>query len=350
MARADLKVTCAPRESTFVISNSPRYGHSAGKRLLVLALLLVFTATLALSKAFAKTDSTAAQDQTKIAVSSSLVLLPVNVTDSRGAFVAGLKQENFHVFEEGQPRNLTVFDDRDTPVSVGLIVDHSRSMGAKLAGVVEAVNSFAHSSNRQDEMFVVDFNDGVSIELMRGKAFSNDPKELEEALNAVSARGRTALYDAVSEGLRHLQYSRLDKKALIIISDGGDNASHLKYSQVLEQARQSQAVIYSIALLGSDNEEENPNLLKRLCKDTGGVAYFPTKSESVATVSAAIARDLREQYMLGYPPQNVNHTDTFRKVEVKVTAPGQGRLHVRTRPGYSPTPEKQPTAQLEPGT
>jgi len=320
------------------------------KRLRLLSLFLVFSAVLAFSSYFSNDQSVSAQDQTKIAVSSSLVLLPVNVTDSRGAFVAGLRREDFHVFEEGQPQELTVFDERDTPVAVGLVVDHSRSMGAKLAGVVEAVNSFAHTSNPQDEMFVVDFNDEVSIELMKGKAFSSDPKELEEALTAVSARGRTALYDAVSEGLRHLQYSHLEKKALIIISDGGDNASHLKYSQVLAQARQSQAVIYSIALLGSDNEEENPNLLKRLCKDTGGIAYFPGQGESVATVSAAIARDLREQYMLGYPPQNVNRTDAFRKIEVKVTAPGQGRLRVRTRPGYSPAPEKQPAAQLEPGT
>jgi Ca-activated chloride channel homolog len=332
-----------------MISNSLRRGHHMVKRLMFLALFLTLTAVLVFSSSLPKDRSSAAQDQTKIEVSSSLVLLPVNVTDSRGAFVVGLKREDFHVFEEGQPQNLTVFDERDTPVTVGLIVDHSRSMGAKLAGVIEAVNSFAHSSNPQDQMFVVDFNDDVSIELMRGKAFSNDPKELEEALNAVSARGRTALYDAVSEGLRHLQYSYLEKKALVIISDGGDNASHFKYPQVLAQARQSQAVIYSIALVGSDNEEENPNLLKRLCKDTGGIAYFPAKGESVATVSAAIARDLREQYTLGYPPQNVNRSDAFRKVEVRVSAPGQGRLRVRTRPGYSPVPEKQPTAQLEPG-
>ena len=321
-----------------------------GKPLMLLGLFLMFTSALVFSSSLPNEQSVAAQDQTKIVVSSSLVLLPVNVTDSRGVFVSGLKREDFHVFEEGQPQDLTVFDERDTPVTVGLVVDHSRSMGAKLAGVIEAVNSFAHSSNPQDRMFVVDFNDDVSIELMRGKAFSNDPKELEEALKAVSARGRTALYDAVSEGLRHLQFSRLEKKALIVISDGGDNASHLKYSQVLAQARQSQAVIYSIALLGSDNEEENPNLLKRLCKDTGGIAYFPAKGESVATVSASIARDLREQYMLGYPPQNVNRMDAFRKIEVKVIAPGQGRLRVRTRPGYSPAPEKQPGAQLEPGT
>jgi len=165
-------------------------------------------------------------------------------------------------------------------------------------------------------------------------------------LEPFSARGRTALYDAVSEGLHHLQYGHPEKKALIIISDGGDNASHLKYSQVLAQARQSQALIYSIALVGSDNEEENPGLLRRLCKDTGGIAYFPRAGESVTNVSTQIARDLREQYTLGYAPPNMKRADAFRKIEVKVGAPGRGRLHVRTREGYSLAAVKQPTAQL----
>jgi VWFA-related protein len=284
--------------------------------------------------------------QTKIAVSANLVLLPVKVTDARGTFVSRLKMEDFRVFEDGQLQKLTVFEEGDTPVTVGLIVDHSRSMGAKLPDVVAAVTSFALSSNSQDEMFVVDFNDDVLIELMRGKAFSNDAKELAEALKAVSARGRTALYDAVSEGLHHLQYGHLEKKALVIISDGGDNASHLKYSQVLAQARQSQSLIYSIALIGSDNEEENPGLLRRLCKDTGGIAYFPRAGESVTNVSTQIARDLREQYTLGYAPQNMKRADAFRKIEVKVGAPGRGKLHVRTREGYSLAAEKQPTARL----
>jgi VWFA-related protein len=289
-------------------------------------------------------------DQTQIVVTANLVLLPVKVTDARGTFVPGLKLQDFGVYEDGQLQKLTVFEEGDTPVTVGLVVDHSRSMGPKLPDVIIAVSSFAHSSNPQDEMFVVDFNDDVSVELMRGKAFSNDAKELEEALKAVSARGRTALYDAVSEGLHHLQYGHLEKKALIIISDGGDNASHFKYSEVLAQARQSQSLIYSIALVGSDLEEENPDLLRRLCKDTGGIAYFPREGESVANVSQEIARDLREQYTLGFVPQNIKRADVFRKIEVKVTAPGHGRLRVRTRQGYSLAEEKQPTAQLGLGT
>ncbi|GAC1670075.1 MAG: hypothetical protein PVS2B2_00310 [Candidatus Acidiferrum sp.] len=198
-------------------------------------------------------------------------------------------------------------------------------------------------------MFVVDFNDDVTVERLNGKEFSNDAQELSEALTAVSARGRTALYDAVSEGLLHLVEGHLEKKALVIISDGGDNASHIKYAKVLAQARQSQVVIYSIALVGSDQDEENPGLLRRLCKDTGGIAYFPRKGESAADVSAEIARDLREQYTLGFAPQNMKRKDAFRKLEVKVTAPGHGRLRVRTRQGYSPSAEQQSAAERGPG-
>jgi Ca-activated chloride channel family protein len=331
------------------ISNSCRHLLNGGH--LFLVPLLFFLGLAGTPRSFSTEHHPAnVGGQTKITVTSNLVLLPVKVTDESGTFAPGLKLQDFRVFEDGQPQKLTVFEEGDTPVTVGLVVDHSRSMGPKLPDVLIAVSSFAHSSNPQDEMFVVDFNDDVSVELMRGKAFSNDAKELEEALKAVSARGRTALYDAVSEGLHHLQYGHLEKKALVIISDGGDNASHLKYSQVLAQARQSLSLIYSIALVGADLEEENPNLLRRLCKDTGGIAYFPRAGESVADVSAEIARDLREQYTLGYVPQKVKSADTFRRVEVKVSALGHGRLRVRTRHGYSPAAEKQPTAPLASGT
>ncbi len=317
---------------------------------LSLALFLSFASVLWFSPSLA-TDRLppGGEAQAKIAVSANLVLLPVKVTDGRGAFVPGLGRQDFRVYEDKQLQELTVFEEGDTPVTVGLVVDHSRSMGPKLVGVVAAVHSFAHSSNLRDEMFVVDFNDDVLIELMKGKAFTNDPKELEEALTAVTARGRTALYDAVSEGLHHLQYGHLGKKALIIISDGGDNASHLKYSQVLAEARQSQTLIYAIGLVGADDKEENPGLLRRLCKDTGGIAYFPPEGESVAKVSTEIARDLREQYTLGYTPQNMQRVDAFRKIEVKVTAQGHSSLRVRSRPGYSVAAEKTPTVQLGPG-
>ena len=318
---------------------------------MILAPFLFFAGVLGFSPYLGSERSQADREaQAKIAVSANLVLLPVRVTDKRGTFIAGLKLQDFQVYEDRQIQELTVFEEGDTPVTVGLVVDHSRSMGPKLRDVITAVSSFAHSSNPKDEMFVVDFNDDVLIELMKGKAFSNDPKELEEALRAVTARGRTALYDAISEGLQHLQYGHLGKNALVIISDGGDNASHLKYSQVLAQARQSQTLIYAIALVGAEDNEENPKLLRRLCKDTGGIAYFPKEGEPVAQVSTEIARDLREQYTLGYKPQNLQRTDTFRKIEVKVTAQGHGSLRVRTREGYSLGAEKSATAKLGSGT
>jgi Ca-activated chloride channel family protein len=321
------------------------YKHFLQRRPLFLASLLFFLGIVSSSQYPLTVSSALVGGQAKIAVTANLVLLPVKVTNARGTFVSGLKLQDFRVYEDGKLQNLTVFEQGDSPVTVGLVVDHSRSMGSKLPGVVIAVSNFAHSSNPQDEMFVVDFNDDVSIELMKGKAFSSDAKDLEKALTAISARGRTALYDALSEGLKHLQYGRWGKKALIVISDGGDNASHLKYSQVLAQARQSQVLIYSIALLGAQEEEENPKVLQRLCKDTGGVAFFPGPKDRVADISREIARDLREQYTLGYVPQNSNGAGSFRKIEVKVTAPEYGKLHVRTRPGYSLTADKQATSQ-----
>jgi len=334
----------ASRESLFVsfILDSSKY--LLERRRFFLAPLLLFVGIAGSSQ------SPMVGGQANIAVVANLVLLPVKVTNARGTSVSGLKAQDFRVYEDGKLQNLTVFEQGDAPVTVGLVVDHSRSMGSKLLGVVIAVSSFAHSSNPQDEMFVVDFNDDVSIELMSGKAFSSDVKDLEKALTAVSARGRTALYDAVNEGLNHLQYGHWGKKALIVISDGGDNASHLKYSQVLARARQSQALIYSIGLLGAEDEEENPKALQRLCKDTGGVAFFPGPKDRVADISKEIARDLREQYTLGYVPQNLSGGGSFRKIEVKVTAPDYGKLHVRTRAGYSPAPDKQPAAQPRSGT
>ena len=270
-------------------------------------------------------------------VNTQLVVLPVRITDANGDFISGLGQDNFRVYEEGRLQRISLFQQEDTPVSVGLVVDHSRSMGPKLAEVTAAIVAFAKSSNPQDEMFVVDFNDSVSLELPGGNPFTHDPADLARGVETVSARGQTALYDAVNEGLNHLRSARGDKRALIIVSDGGDNASQHKYADVLALARQSQTVIYSIGLLGDTAEEENPKILQRLCDDTGGIAFFPAVGESVAKVSERIARDLREQYTLGFAPDmgHGKHDDHFRKIEVKVNAPGRGKVHVQTRRGYS---------------
>jgi VWFA-related protein len=272
--------------------------------------------------------------QSPIVSKAELVVLPVSVTDGSGNFISGLNAQNFRVYEDGKLQKISMFQDGNDPVTVGLIVDHSRSMGPRLPEVAAAVSDFAQSSNSQDQMFVVDFNDDVSVELLNGKPFTNNAHELEKAVSAVRARGRTALYDAVAEGLLHLQLGHWDKKALIIVSDGGDNASQQKLSQILAMGRKAQVVIYSIGLMDEDGDE-NPEALRRLSKDTGGIAFFPTSSEGVAEVSQQIARDLREQYTLGFIPETTGAADSIRHLRVVVTSPGHGRVHVRTRPGYS---------------
>ena len=282
---------------------------------------------------------TAPPASSAISVQTELVVLPVNVTDAKGNAVLGLREEIFRVYEDGRLQKIALFQQGDTPVTVGLIVDHSRSMGSQLPEVADAVSSFARSGNPRDEIFVVDFNDDVLVELLNGKPFTDDPKELAKAVFSVRARGRTALYDAVAEGLLHLQLGHYEPKALIIISDGGDNASVQKLPQVLELARKSQVVIYSVGLIGDDGEVD-PGVLRRFAKATGGVAYFPDSKNTVASISTQIARDLREQYTLGFAPEKANDAHAFRKLEVKVSAPGQGKLHARTRSGYSAAEDK----------
>ncbi len=280
------------------------------------------------------------QRASPLVAKTELVVLPVSVTDSSGAFVSGLSAESFRVYENGRLQKVTAFQDGDTPVTVGLIVDHSRSMSPKLSEVAGAVTAFAQSSNPQDEMFVVDFNDEVSVELLDGKAFTHDPHELGKAVFAIRARGRTALYDALAEGLLHVQLGQWDKKALIIVSDGGDNASQQKYPRILASAQRSQVVIYCVGL-ADDEEEENPDVLRRLSKATGGIAFFPTSSQGVAEISRRIARDLREQYTLGFVPEQAGSGDSFRHLTVKVSASGHGKLQVRARPGYFRTEQQQ---------
>lgn len=314
-----------------------------GRCLFTAALLLCARTGFAQSKSQPAPPASSA-----ISVQTDLVVVPVSVTDSKGSAVLGLTEQNFRVYEDGRLQKIAMFQQGDTPITVGLIVDHSRSMGTQLNEVADAVSSFAQSGNPRDEMFVVDFNDDVSVELLNGKPFTDDPKELAKAVFSVRARGRTALYDAVAEGLLHLQLGHYERKALIIISDGGDNASQQKFAQVLALAQKSQVVIYSIGLI-SDDGEVNPAVLRHFSKATGGIAYFPDRTNTVTSISTQIARDLREQYTLGFAPEKANNSHAFRKIEVKVSAPGKGKLRARTRTGYSASEDKPAGAQSAKG-
>jgi VWFA-related protein len=250
--------------------------------------------------------------------------------------VAGLTQESFRIFENGRPRPVSAFHHGEGSMTLGLIVDRSQSMRPKTQALLAAVTSLLRTSRTDDELFAVDFNDDVSFALAPGRPFTNDAGELGAALSAVRAEGRTALYDGVAAGLEHLERGHGQRHALVLVSDGGDNGSHRKYAEVLALARRSDAVIYAIGLMASSpaEEQEDAGLLQRLCRDTGGVAHFPKTDAEIAAASAMVASDLREQYTLGFVPAERTDGRAFRKIEVTASAPGLGRLRVRTRSGY----------------
>src|SRR4051812_16670733 len=235
--------------------------------------------------------------QPPISVTSTLVVLPVRVTDDQGNSIFGLAEKDFRVYDEKQPQKLALFEQDDAPVSVGLIVDHSASMRTKLPRVINAVSAFVATSNPKDEMFAVNFNDRISIAPKQN--FTNDPEVIEQALGSIAPTGRTALYDAVAQGLLRLQTGRWPKKALIVVSDGGDNASSYNKTELITLARKSQVSIYSIVLTDNVGDDQNPKALRQLAKETGGAAFAPQIPEKVMDMFSVIARDLREQYIIG---------------------------------------------------
>jgi len=275
--------------------------------------------------------------QAVFSVHVETVAVPVTVTDRQGHHVSGLTRSDFHVLEDGRPRAITVFDHGDIPATLGVVVDRSQSMRPKRAALDGALEEILATMRPADRLFGVVFNESAALVPLGGGAFTSDPKRLLMAVTAVPAEGRTALYDGVAMALEHLERARSAKSAIVVISDGGDNISRDTYSDVLALARQSQAVIYAIGLLGTPpaTEEENAGLLRRLCKDTGGVAYFPRTLHETTAAAREIASDIREQYILGFSPGPRTEGGAYRKIEVTVSAPGERRLRVRARAGYT---------------
>jgi Ca-activated chloride channel family protein len=277
-----------------------------------------------------------AQDQSKpYAITSqvNLVTLPVTVRDSKGRFVSDFEASNFRVFEDGQQQEVSVFRKDDIAVTVGLVVDHSGSMAAKEEEVADGAQTFVQASNPQDREFVVNFADTVTLGLPPNVAFTSNINMLQNALSAVNANGETALYDAVAVALEKMQKDPLDKKVLLLISDGGDNMSKHTFAQVLQMAQASNVIIYTIGLFDEQSADTNPKVLKRFADETGGYAYLPNSPKEVRDVCRQIAEDIRHQYTLGYTPTDAGHSG-YRKIRVTASAPGHGKLFVRTRSGY----------------
>lgn len=273
-------------------------------------------------------------DPYRISVNVDLVVLHATVRDRRGRAVSELRKQDFAVYEDGVRQEIRVFQHEDVPVTVGLVIDHSGSMGPKLDDVIAAASTFVRSSNPEDEMYIVNFNERVSLGLPGPMRFTNRLDELESAILKTPATGQTALYDAIGEALNRLQQGGRQKKVLIVISDGADNASKLALPQVLLKAGTSSAQVYAIGIFDAADPDRNPRVLRRLARATGGEAYFPSRLSEVVPICEQIARDIRTQYAIGYVPASAAQPGSYRSIRVVATAAGQGKLSVRTRTGY----------------
>jgi len=262
-----------------------------------------------------------------------LVLLDVAVKDRRGGFVAGLTKDNFTILENGAPQRITVFANEDVPVTVGILVDESRSMLPKHNDVLSAAGAFIQTSNPRDEVFVLNFNDDVKRGLPGATLFSDNIDQLRAALDRGAPRGMTAFNDAVVEGLRQLELGRRDKKALVAISDGGDNASRHTRAEMFDMVDRSIATIYTVGLLEPTNPDWNPGILKSLANVSGGEAFFLEGPSGMTAVCEDIAKEIRTRYTIGYQPPLNNH-GSLRRIQVRVSAPGRSSLSVHTRTRY----------------
>jgi VWFA-related protein len=275
------------------------------------------------------------QDAPTFSASSELVVLHVTVRDKKGAYVAGLEQSAFNVIEDGRAQTVSHFTDADTPATIGLLIDSSGSMYQHRPLTIAGATAFATSSHPQDEIFAIAFNEHITPVLPPTSPFTNDGTILGQALERnISSRGRTALYDAIAGGVDYLSRGTRERKVLVLLSDGGDNASRTTRDDAVHKAQASNAVIYTIGLIEPHSRDANPKLLKELSFASGGEFYRPRDSDGIADALAKIARDIRHTYTIGYTPTNTARDGAYRSVRVVVTAPPGRPLIVRSRTGY----------------
>ncbi len=279
-----------------------------------------------------------------INVNVNEVVVHATVVDKKGHIVNELKQDDFHIFEDGIQQQLAVFSHADIPVTMGIVIDDSGSMREKRQSVNASALTFVKTSNPQDQVFVVNFNDVYYLDTPGD--FASTIEDLRSALDKIDSRGGTALYDAVDASLDHLKLGNRDKKVLLVITDGEDNASRYTFEELITKAQKSNAVIYTIGLLGSEEPgglfkvrggeaHRAAKVLDKLADATGGQSYFPKSLDEVESTCQQIARDIRNQYTLVYRPTNTRLDGTFRNIRVDAYMPrSKVKLVVRTRPGY----------------
>ena len=274
--------------------------------------------------------------------------LHATVVDKSGHLITNLPKEAFTVFENGVQQQIVSFKREDVPVSLGLIVDNSGSMRDKRAKVEAAALTLVKDSNPEDEVFVVNFNDEAFNDLPHGKDFTNNIKEMEEALTRIDSRGGTAMRDAIRMSIDHLkEKAHKDKKVLVVVTDGNDNSSLVSLENLVKASQQSGVLIYSVGLLSEEERREAKRAeraLEALAEATGGETFFPKEVSEVERIAHQVARDIRNQYSIVYAPSNQSMDGTFR--QIKVTVKGPGSPTVRTRSGYYATPDsKNPPAR-----
>jgi VWFA-related protein len=266
------------------------------------------------------------------ASSSELVVLPVVVTLPNGSFVSDLTADRFTVYDNGRAQNVSLFSREDTPVSVAIVVDDSGSMRGRIGQVAAATTVFARASNPDDELFVVEFNDRVRDAVPGGAVRASDLPALEAALLTLRPDGQTALYDALLAALDRLGGARHARKVILLISDGGDNASRARLDDVLARARMSNVTVFAIGLYERGAPDTNPDVLRKLADTTGGERYLPDSPGRLLAACRRIAREIRSGYTIGYVPPD--RDGAFHRVRVVVDGAGARDLRVRTRPGY----------------
>jgi VWFA-related protein len=274
-----------------------------------------------------------------------LVVCHTTVVDRSGHLVNHLTKDAFSVFENNVRQEIKVFRHEDLPVSMGLVIDSSASMrnSNKRAGVEAAAMALIQNSNKDDEVFVIHFNDETYFDNPGGKDFLTRPEEMKEALGRTEPSGGTAMRDAVQLAINWMKKAHKEKKVLVVVTDGEDNASDQDNSleNVVRSARQNEVLIYSVGLLSEEDHKAAANAkhqLSELSDATGGEAFYPKEVSEVNQIANQVASDIRSQYTIEYSPTNSAMDGTFRKIRVAVKAAGSPTA--RTRTGYYATPEK----------